>query len=125
MALKLTVELVALDTRDPAALADFYSQLLDVPITRKDDDWIEIGTGDIKVAFQLAPDHVAPQWPDPSHPQQMHLDIDINGGANLAEAEALAFRLGATRLPSEEVDGNSGFRVYADPAGHPFCLVWR
>jgi hypothetical protein len=27
---------------------------------------------------------------------------------------------GATRLPSAE----PGFRVYADPAGHPFCLEW-
>jgi len=28
--------------------------------------------------------------------------------------------LGATRLPSTE----PGFRVYADPAGHPFCIGW-
>jgi hypothetical protein len=46
----------------------------------------------------------------------MHVDVlvdDIDAG----EAKVLA--LGATRLPGE----GRGFRVYADPAGHPFCLV--
>jgi hypothetical protein len=61
-----------------------------------------------------------PRWPDPAFPQQLHLDIEVD---DIAEAEPPVLALGATLL----VGGggtNSGFRVYADPAGHPFCLVW-
>jgi hypothetical protein len=39
---------------------------------------------------------------------------------DVEEAEPKALALGAKRLPGEGDD----FRVYADPAGHPFCLVW-
>ncbi|HYB87930.1 MAG TPA: VOC family protein [Streptosporangiaceae bacterium] len=39
----------------------------------------------------------------------------------LPRAEARMLAMGATRLPSTE----PGFRVYADPAGHPFCLAWE
>jgi hypothetical protein len=47
----------------------------------------------------------------------VHLDIRV---ADIEAAEAQVLALGATRLPSTE----PGFRVYADPAGHPFCLEW-
>jgi hypothetical protein len=40
--------------------------------------------------------------------------------ADVEEAEPKVLALGARRLPGEGGD----FRVYADPAGHPFCLVW-
>jgi catechol 2,3-dioxygenase-like lactoylglutathione lyase family enzyme len=110
-----------LDCPDPLALAGFYSAVLGVPIGYSDDDWVEVGDrGDptrAHLAFQLAPDHVPPQWPDPSHPQQAHLDIHVE---DVEDAEPRLLALGATRLPGEGGD----FRVYADPAGHPFCLVW-
>ena len=51
-------------------------------------------------------------------PQQFHLDIRV---ADIDAAEAQVLALGAARLPSTE----PGFRVYADPAGHPFCLEWE
>ncbi|MDX6227409.1 MAG: hypothetical protein QOI76_799 [Frankiales bacterium] len=107
---------VVLDCPDPPALAAFYSALLGWPVVRSDNDWwtISDGTGP-RLAFQLAPDHVPPAWPDPGRPQQLHLDIVVDD-IEAAEAEVLA--LGATRLPGGEED----FRVYADPAGHPFCL---
>ena len=108
-----------IDCPDTRALAAFYSELTGLPVTRVDeeDGWVVVGPDDgPHLAFQHAPDHVPPQWPDPGHPQQMHVDVlvdDIDAG----EAKVLA--LGATRLPGE----GRGFRVYADPAGHPFCLV--
>jgi len=61
---------------------------------------------------------MAPRWPDPAFPQQFHLDVMVD---DIDEAEPKALALGATPLPSEE----DGFRVYADPAGHPFCLCWE
>jgi len=108
---------VVIDCPDPEGLAAFYGELLGLPVTYRSDDWVVIAENDATsgFAFQLAPDHQPPAWPDPSRPQQFHLDVmvdDIVGAA----AEVLA--LGARRLPAGE-------HVYADPAGHPFCLVPR
>jgi len=102
---------VVFDCSDPHRLAHFYSELLGLPVTRVDGDWVDIGDGQTRLSFQ------PPRWPDPAFPQQVHLDIHVDDPA-AAEAKVLA--LGAARLPSTE----PGFRVYADPAGHPFCLEW-
>ena len=69
------------------------------------------------LAFQLAPDHVPPVWPDPARPQQAHIDFDVDD-LELAEQQVLA--LGATRAAVQPGDD---FTVFIDPAGHPFCLV--
>ena len=111
---------IAFDCPDPKALADFYSELLGLPVTYVDDDWVSIGEHAPKIGFQLAPDHVAPRWPDPAFPQQAHLDVEVER-ADLEDAERRVLALGATRLPG---DGEN-WRVYADPVGHPFCLVWH
>jgi hypothetical protein len=66
------------------------------------------------VAFQRAPDHRAPTWPGPAVPQQIHLDVMVD---DQAAAHERVLALGATPLP--------GDHVYADPAGHPFCLIPR
>jgi Glyoxalase-like domain len=83
-------------------------------------DWVVIGSGPglRQLAFQRAADWVPPRWPDPAHPQQMHLDIRVTD-ADRAEQELLA--LGAVRVPGAP---ETGFRVFADPAGHPFCIVF-
>lgn len=53
------------------------------------------------LAFQLAPDHVAPTWPDNTIPQQFHLDLDV---PDLDEAERRAIAIGAvpTGMPTSE-----------------------
>lgn len=61
---------------------------------------------------------VPPRWPDPAYPQQLHLDIRVSD-ADQAEQELLA--LGATRIRGER---ETGFRVFSDPVGHPFCIVF-
>jgi hypothetical protein len=74
-------------------------------------------TGDGKsVMFQQISGYNQPRWPDPAYPQQAHLDIAVD---DLDEGEARALELGASRLDG----GAEGFRVFADPAGHPFCLT--
>ena len=110
---------VVIDCPDPAALAAFYAELTGMPIVWDSDDWVVIATAEDTsgIAFQLAPDHQPPHWPDPSRPQQFHLDIRV---ADVDEAEPKVLELGARRLPG----GGGDFRVYADPVGHPFCLVW-
>lgn len=109
---------VVLDCRDPAALADFYAGLLGLPVTYRSPDWVVVSeaTDHSGFAFQLAPDHQPPVWGDPGRPQQWHLDVMVD---DVTAAEPLVERLGATRLASDEGS------VWADPAGHPFCLVPR
>jgi predicted enzyme related to lactoylglutathione lyase len=108
---------VVLDTADPHGLAQFYSEVLGWPITRTDGDWVDISDGNARISFQLAPDHRPPRWPDPAFPQQFHLDIRVD---DIDEAEPRVLALGAKLLSTEE----PGFHVYADPAGHPFCLEY-
>ena len=110
---------VVIDCPDPAALAGFYSELLGLPITYTSDDWVVIARNDMTsgVAFQLAPDHLPPRWPDPAYPQQFHLDVMVD---NVEAAEPRVLALGARRLT-----GEGDAPVYADPAGHPFCLIPR
>lgn len=107
---------IILDCPDPRALARFYSELLGQPVSYDSDDFVVVAKNETTsgVAFQLAPDHRRPTWPSPAVPQQMHLDIMVE---NIAEATPLVLALGARKL-----DGDG---VFADPAGHPFCLITR
>jgi catechol 2,3-dioxygenase-like lactoylglutathione lyase family enzyme len=106
---------LVLDCPDPRTLAEFYARLLDQPITYDDGDFTVVAADERTsgLAFQRATGHRSPTWPSPEVPQQMHLDLMVEDPAT-AGPEVL--RLGATHL-----DGD----VYADPAGHPFCLVRR
>lgn len=108
---------IVFDCADPDVLAGFYSGLLGMSVRIMDTaDRVEIASGSGEVptlAFQRTP-HVPPAWPDPARPQQLHLDLDPDV---CSAAHALAERLGATRL-----DYLGGGHVFADPAGHPFCL---
>lgn len=108
---------VVIDCPDPASLARFYSELLGLPVRYESADWVVIAEGETTsgFAFQLAADHQPPQWPDPQRPQQFHLDVMVDD-VDMAAPKVLA--LGARRL-------RAGDNVYADPAGHPFCLIPR
>jgi catechol 2,3-dioxygenase-like lactoylglutathione lyase family enzyme len=107
---------VILDCADPAALAAFYAELLGQPITYSSDDFVVVAADDTSsgLAFQLAPGHQAPTWPDPASSMQVHLDVMVE---DVAAAGPRVLALGATKL--------NGEGVYADPAGHPFCLIRR
>jgi catechol-2,3-dioxygenase len=99
----------------PRELALFYAELLGMRILRE--DWLVVAKDRESVprlAFDELADYRPPRWPDPEHPQQVHLDITV---PDVDDAEALVLRLGATRLQEA-----GAFRTYADPAGHPFCL---
>lgn len=109
-----------LDCPDPAALAAFYGALLDWPVT-DDGDWATIRSTDNGnlIQFQQVDDYRAPDWPGQQVPQQVHLDVCVD---DLDVAEAAVLKLGATR---HEHQPGTTFRVYLDPAGHPFCLCLR
>jgi catechol 2,3-dioxygenase-like lactoylglutathione lyase family enzyme len=107
---------IILDCPDPPALAAFYSRLLSQPITYQDDDFVVVSGSDQAsgLAFQRAPDHRPPTWPDPAIPQQIHLDVMVE---DVQAAYPAVLALGAVKLQGED--------VFADPAGHPFCLIKR
>jgi len=111
-------DLVVLDTDDPPRLADFYTALLGWEVERTDDDWITLrGGSDARIAFQLAPNHRPPTWPDNAVPQQFHFDFAVD---DMDAAVAYATSIGARVV--EEANKHGGFTVLVDPSGHPFCL---
>lgn len=111
---------VIIDCPDPSELADFYEKLLTLSRLVDEPEFVVLGTaaGAEVVAFQQVHDFRPPQWGVPDHPQQMHIDVKV---ADLDVAEAQVLALGATLLDGS--DKPVGYRVYADPVGHPFCLV--
>jgi catechol 2,3-dioxygenase-like lactoylglutathione lyase family enzyme len=114
------LEKTVIDCPDPRALAEFYCEVLGMRINEDIGDWVVIGTahGRRELAFQRAAAWIPPHWPDPTSAQQMHLDIRVSD-ADQAEQDLLA--LGATRVPGE---CEMGFRVFTDPVGNPFCIVF-
>ncbi|MET9266697.1 VOC family protein [Amycolatopsis sp. NPDC004079] len=109
---------LVVDCPEPRKLAAFYEALLGMHRVEDEEAWVSIGAasgGEPRIGFQQVSDYRPPAWPDPRDPQQMHLDVEV---ADLDEAEHRVLALGA-RL----VDSAPLFRVYTDPAGHPFCLA--
>ena len=106
-------------------LSRFYLSLLGGVVTQPDPRWfindgwatLHTGTG-LVLAFQRVDDHQPARWPDPARPQQFHLDLAVD---DLDRADEQVRGLGAMLLDAG--DGQRSWRIYADPAGHPFCLV--
>lgn len=119
------LQCVVLDCSCPTDLAEFYRALLGGAVNQRDPrwtlgaDWATLHTpSGLVLAFQRLADYRPPLWPDPARPQQFHLDFGV---ADLERAQEQVLALGATML-DDGADGR-GWRIYADPAGHPFCLV--
>ena len=120
--MKIAHQILVFDAADLSAESTFWSRLLEGTV-ETEDDWHMINVdGEPRVGIQLAPNHVRPDWPDGA-PQQMHLDLYVDD-VLAAHDEVLAF--GATLLQAaDDLETREGFQVYADPAGHPFCLCWN
>jgi catechol 2,3-dioxygenase-like lactoylglutathione lyase family enzyme len=111
---------VVLDTRDPHKLADFYAEVLGATMVSDEPDWVAIADeSGRRLAFQTAPEYEPPRFPDLHGSQQLHLDILVD---DIERAEQQVLALGATRVP--DAPEEDSFRVYRDPAGHTFCLLW-
>lgn len=112
---------VAIDCPDPYELAGFYGRLLGWEIDPDDkpgDDWVELTNpaGGADICFQQDPGYRPSTWPSNELPQMLHLDFDV---PDIDAEHDRVLELGATLLD----DKPKTFRVYADPDGHPFCLV--
>jgi hypothetical protein len=119
--MEITHSVLVVDAADLGAESTFWARMLNGTV-QADDDWHSIFVdGQLRLAVQLAPDHIRPEWPGGT-PQQMHLDLFIDD-VRAAHDEVLS--LGAELLKAaDDLESSEGFQVYADPAGHPFCLCW-
>jgi catechol-2,3-dioxygenase len=115
-----TLRSVVIDCREPARLADFYAQVVGGTPQAEDETWVVlVDPSGRRLAFQSSPEHQPPKFPDPRGSQQFHLDVAVD---DVDEAERKVLALGATRVTDAVAEDH--FRVYRDPAGHTFCLVW-
>ena len=120
--MKLVRGVVVFDAADLGSESAFWAGMLGGQVF-EDETWHTVidAEGKWRVGIQLAPNHVAPEWPD-GNPQQVHLDLHVED-PRAAHDEAMA--LGATLLqPAPDLHSDEGHQVYADPAGHPFCIGW-
>ena len=119
--MQITRQIVVFDAADLNSESSFWANLLGGTVAA-DDDWhtVMVG-GEPQIGVQLALDHQQPDWPSGT-PQQIHLDIYVD---DIRSAHDEAISLGAKPLQlADNTDSKEGFQVYADPAGHPFCLCW-
>lgn len=122
------LQCVVVDCPDPLALARFYSAVLGWRVDADAGDpgwvWLTDPATRQRIAFQrVEGEYVPPRWPDPAHPQQMHLDFDVDSREDVERAQREVVALGATFLHDSGGE-KRGFRVFTDPAGHPFCLCY-
>lgn len=111
---------IVIDCPDPRALAPFYEALLGAERVEDSVEWVtlKVDGGFPSISLQHTERFRAPDWTSGQPPQQLHLDVLVE---NLDDAEVQVLSLGGTLLDGS--DKPIGFRVYADPVGHPFCLV--
>jgi predicted enzyme related to lactoylglutathione lyase len=120
--MKINHQVVVLDAADLAPESGFWAGVLGGTVDAEDDWHMVLVNGAPAIGVQLAPDHVPPGWPDGTPPQQIHLDLWID---DFETAHDRVMSLGARVLkPAADTDSADNFQVYADPAGHPFCLCW-
>jgi hypothetical protein len=110
--------LTALDCADPEPLAQFWAALLDGTIVLRTDQVVVVKTGTMLLGATRVPDYTPPTWPGGDAPKRMHLDLAVR---DLDTAEATALELGARKADTQPQPDR--WRVYFDPAGHPFCLT--
>lgn len=125
-----------IDATDARAVAEFYRQLLGFVYRRGDEppppgepdpqgaEWLVLYDqhGVVRLAVQAVPELTPPTWPDPRVPQQLHLDLTVADVDELAGQRDRALALGARILEDRSQDPAEALYVFADPAGHPFCI---
>ena len=131
-----TIRQVVLDATDARALAEFYRKLFGLQYRPGDEppaagepddrghDWLVLQNpgGGPQLAFQQVDSLTPTTWPDYTVPQQLHLDTTVDAKADLDAQHERALALGAKLLYDRSDDPDEPLRVYADPAGHPFCI---
>jgi catechol 2,3-dioxygenase-like lactoylglutathione lyase family enzyme len=127
---------VVLDGEDARRLAEFWRELLGLSYRPGDEppppgepdpagaDWLVLRdpAGHTRIAFAQVGSLPAATWPDGPRPQQLHLDLTVPTTAELGRQHERTLALGGRLLFDRADDPEEPLRVYADPAGHPFCI---
>lgn len=113
-----SLAMITLDSADPAPLAAFWAEFLGGRIIHETEEVVVVSTDRGAIATCRVPDYTPPTWPAGEKPKHMHLDVAVE---DKVAAEAEALRLGA-RLADDQPGGDT-WRVFLDPAGHPFCIT--
>ena len=107
---------VTVNAPDALDLARFYA-VITGGMTKGNSHWATVTGPNGDIAFQQVQDFRPPVWPVGEVPMQLHLDFFVD---DLAVTGARVLAAGATRLDFQP--NSDHCFVYADPAGHPFCL---
>jgi hypothetical protein len=109
---------VTVDCPEPLELARFYQSFAGGEIIQSaDGHFAALSTDGVRMDFQRVA-NPAVGWPDDDAPRRLHLDFYVD---DLDAAEAHVQGQGA--ILADHQPGARRFRVWFDPAGHPFCLV--
>jgi hypothetical protein len=112
---------IVFDCSDPKRVAEFWSAVLEWPMSESEDGyWWLSSTGE-----PWAPAPVLVFVPVPERKtvkNRLHIDVSPSGADQAQELERL-LGLGATRVDIGQ--GNVPWVVLADPEGNEFCLLGR
>lgn len=126
-----------IDGTDIRGLAEFYRELLGLRYRPGDepsaggvaDDagWLVLvdDQGARKLAFQRVGSLPRSTWPAQDTPMQLHVDFTVQSAGELRRHKERALALGAEVLLDRTDDPDEALYVFADPAGHPFCILVR
>jgi catechol 2,3-dioxygenase-like lactoylglutathione lyase family enzyme len=124
-----------LDTTTPRELAEFYRELLGLTYRPGDEppadgapddaDWLVLVDSDgvRRLAFQQVDQLPRSTWPKHDVPMQLHIDYTVSSAAELHRQRERAEALGAAMLLDRTDDTHEPLFVFADPSGHPFCIL--
>jgi catechol 2,3-dioxygenase-like lactoylglutathione lyase family enzyme len=127
---------VAIDATNARAVAEFWRELLGFVYRSGDEapppgqpdlrggDWLVLTdrAGEPRLAVQHVANLPASTWPDSRVPQQLHLDLTVGDVDELEVQRDRVLALGAKVLQDRSTDADEPLYVFADPAGHPFCI---
>lgn len=120
--MRINHQVVVFDAADLEAESSFWAGVMGGEVDTEEHWHMVFVDGAPRIGVQHAPNHLPPDWPDGSPPQQIHLDLWVD---DFEQAHDRVMSLGARVLkPAAEHADYDNFQVYADPAGHPFCLCW-
>ena len=123
-----------LDTTRPRELAEFYRQLFGLRYRPGDEppadgaadeaNWLVLADSDgvRKLAFQQVDQLPRTTWPKHGVPMQLHVDFTVSSLSELNRHRERAEALGAELALDRTGDADEPLFVFADLAGHPFCI---
>ena len=118
MAMSSTILNISVDCADPWGLAQFWSQVLDLPV----DPQNEPGDDEVGIPLGTGQDLLFLQVPEPKTVKnRLHLCLQPNGSRD-EETERL-LSIGATFVADHRNPDGTGWAVLADPEGNELCVL--